>query len=1290
MARTLGPEQPIDQIHDDKCRTTRAENQWPPGEPAAILAREPVRASMILRTVACILAGPLAGLTDPVWSAEPAAQGVRAVTLNVPTSGKPGFTLLRPQQTHVTFTNSLDQWASATNRVLNNGSGIAAGDFDNDGKTDLFFCSLNQRNRLFRNLGNWQFQDVTDESGLRFPSLFYRGAAFADLNGDHWLDLLVGSASQGVLCFLNDRRGRFTNATAQANTASPFANETLALADIDGNGTLDLYVCNNRNDDIRDWPRIPVTFVNKKPVVPPHLRHRISFENGILQEFGEPSILHLNDGRAHFSYVSFTNGAFYDMRGEVLTNTPLDWGLAAAFRDLSGDGAPDLYVCNDYWTPDRLWINGGRGRFKEIDSLAMRKIPSSSMGADFADINRDGHVDIFAVDMLSRSPEMRRRQTVAKRPVPPRVGDLESRVQTPQNTLLLNRGDGTFAEIGCLAGLEASDWSWSPAFLDVDLDGYDDLLITAGHLRDIQDFDANNRILAQQENWRSTPMAATNLQRAFNEARWEHSKYYPPLNMPVVAFRNRGDLRFEEVTTQWGLNELGVNHGIALADLDNDGDLDAVINRLGSPAAVFRNDASAPRIAVRLRGKAPNTQAIGAKIELLGAAVSNQIHEVTCGGSYMSGSDTLRVFAPGTRPADLRLRIRWRDGSVTEVAGVKPNHLYEIDESTASRNTEHATRNTKAAPIFEDVSPLLNHTHHDEPFDDFARQPSLPRKLSQGGPGVAWFDADADGWDDLIIGSGKGGGMALFRNKEGKSFLRDANALFATAATRDQTSVLGWRDSRSPKSNLLSGAASYEDGDTNASAVHVHPLAETAGTLFPGHSASVGPLALADVDGDGDLDLFVGGQVVSGHYPAPVSSQLFRQSDGRWTLDAENGRGLANVGLVNGAVWSDLDSDGLPELILACEWGPLKIFRNEKGKLTPWSPKVTFATSAEGKDHLETRNSKLETLRQFTGLWQSVTTGDFDGDGQFDIVAGNWGLNSCWRASVERPLTLFYGDLAGRETTDILETEFDQQRDQLVPRHLRDTVAAAVPWIAERFATHAAWSRATVAEVLGERRARMRELTATTLATTVFLNRKDHFEARPLPGEAQFAPTFGTCVADFDGDGHEDIFLAQNFFAFRVEDSRLDSSRGLLLRGDGKGDFTAMPGQASGIKVYGEQRGAAVADFDHDGRADLVVTQNGNATKLFKNTSARPGVRVRLKGHPNNPDGIGAVLRLKFGNSFGSAREIHAGSGYWSQDSAYAVMGTPHTPTAIQISWPGGGRTEQPISQHGGEIVVTR
>src|SRR5258708_624775 len=334
-------------------------------------------------------------------------------------------------------------------------------------------------------------------------------------------------------------------------------------------------------------------------------------------------------------------------------------------------------------------------------------------------------------------------------------------------------------------------------------------------------------------------------------------------------------------------------------------------------------------------------------------------------------------------------------------------------------------------------------------------------------------------------------------------------------------------------------------------------------------------------------------------------------------------------------------------------------------------------------------NHQKSTLSQFTGWWNGVTTGDLDGDGRLDIVAANWGLNSDYAATPERPAQLYYGDLLERGVVDLIETEWDPLSQVFAPRRRLDVLARDLPVLLERFHSHQAYSEASLADVLGPQQSRARKVEVTTLASMVFFNRGDHLDAVPLPQEAQLTPAFGVNVADFDGDGHEDVFLSQNFFATNPETPRLDAGRGLLLRGDGTGKLEAVPGQQSGIEVYGEQRGAGVADLDGEGRPDLGVTQNSAATKLFHNLGGKPGLRVHLIGTQGNPSGVGATLRLKFGPRLGPAREIHAGSGYWSQDGAIQVLGRPETPTHLWVRWPGGLTSTVALPANVMDITVT-
>jgi hypothetical protein len=1203
--------------------------------------------------------------------------GYRFKELAVPSGGKPGFTLLRPEETGIRFTNSLPESRSLTNTIAINGSGVAAGDVDGDGHCDLFFCGLGGGSRLYRNLGGWHFVDITERAGITCTNLDATGAVFADINGDGHLDLLVNSIGSGTHVFINDGQGRFRHSPQMLNAGR--GGTSLALADASGRGWLDLYVANYRASTIMDAPgtrfsmkmvngQAEVALINGRPPTDPEWTNRFRFRTEMddqgrsrmgREELGEPDVFFRNDGRGGFEAISWTGGTFLDAEGKPLTTPPFDWGLSVVFRDFNGDGWPDIYVCNDFQSPDRFWLNDGRGHFRAAPDFALRESSFSSMGMDVGDLNRDGFDDFMVVDMLSR--DHRRRMTQRNTMYAGRAltGSTSDREQYPRNTLFMNRGDGTYAEIAQYAGLEASEWSWAPIFLDVDLDGYEDVLIPNGFVRDNMNVDVQNQI-----------RQATAPKKIRSAEDLSLRKMFPRLATPNLAFHNCGELRFEEVSRQWGFDTATVSQGACLADLDNDGDLDVIVNNLNDAAGLYRNNTSAPRIAVRLRGVPPNTRGIGARIRVTGGPVP-QSQEMMCGGRYLSCDDTLRVFAAGSLTNRLRLEVTWRSGKRSVVTDAKPNCLYEIAEAGASA-TPAPPPAEPVPPMFEDVSERLGHHHQEEPFDDFARQPLLPKRLSQLGPGICWWDVDGDGWEDLIIGSGKGGQLAWYQNDGQGGFKRSSQAPWTGSVSRDQTGIVGWAPGR-----VLVGSANYEDGQVSGAAVEAYGVGQgQASEMVGAWDGSAGPLAVADYDGDGELDLFVGGRVKAGRYPEAASSRLYHRRGGRLVLDEANSERLREVGLVSGAVWSDLDGDGWPELILACEWGPLRVFHNDHGRLVAMDFPVRLPSGG------------TTTLSRLTGWWNGVTTGDLDGDGRMDIIASNWGRNTKYERWRKQPIRIYYGDMALSGEVQLLESYFEPDSGRYVPSRLLERVTQAIPLLTARFPTHQSWADAGIEEVMGERRDTMRHGEAGWLESTALLNRGDHFEARVLPLEAQIAPCFAVCVADYDGDGKEDIFLSQNFFAVNSDTSRYDAGRGLWLQGDGQGGLRAIPGQESGIKVYGEQRGAAVCDFDGDGRTDLVVSQNGGETRLFHNLRGKPGLRVRLRGPVGNPLGIGAVVRLKFGDRLGPAREIHGGSGYWSQDSVVQVMSGPSVPTQIWVRWPAGVVVTANLPPSAKEVVV--
>lgn len=1227
--------------------------------------RSQVLQPLLLGSLLAILGNLPLAAAPAQWQVE---QGHRSAALPVPISGNAGFRLLLSAETGVIFTNLLSQERSLTNQIYLNGSGVALGDVNGDGRCDIYLCGLDNPNALFENLGGWKFKDVTSEAGVACADQASTGAAFADVDGDGDMDLLVGGIRRGVRLFVNDGRGRFQETTERAGLTSTGGATSLALADIDGDGLLDLYLANYRSWTLRDEPdtrfRVATTnnqfsllAVNGVPVTAPELVGRFTIDRaqGILEN-GEADVVYRNLGDGRFAPLSWTDGTFLDEQGKPIS-IPYEWALSVMFRDLNGDSAPDIYVCNDFHSEDRIWINDGKGRFRAAAPLAFRHTSLFTMGVDVADVDRDGHDDIFVADMLSRAHERRQVQVADRKMSLPVPGVVNDRPQYSRNMFFWNRGDDAYAEIAQLSDVQAADWCWCPLFLDVDLDGYEDLLMITGHERDAQNIDLSRQIVRTLQQRPVSRVAQLHLRKIF-----------PVYDTPNFAFRNKGDLTFEEVGQAWGFDSTQVSQGIAVADLDNDGDLDGVINCLNAPPLLYRNESPAARVAVRLRGSPPNTQGIGGSIRVFGGAVERQSQEVICGGHYLSSDEPMRVFAAGGATNALRIEVTWRSGRQSVVTNARPNRLYEIHETASVPATPVPKREVQ--PLFQDASDLLRHTHVDVPYDDFQRQPLLTRRLSQGGPGISWFDLDADGWEDLVVGSGRGGKLALFRNNRQGGFEPIAEPAFGMPVTRDQTTVLGVQ--LAGRAVLLAGSANYEDGLTNGSVVRLFDLAaRKISDAFPGQLSTTGPLALGDADGDGDLDLFVGGQVIPGRYPEAASSWLFRNEAGVFRLDPAASAAFRDVGLVNAALWTDFDADGQAELVLACEWGPVRIFRRSGAG---W----VDVTATWGMDaHL--------------GWWQSVHAGDFNNDGRMDLVAGNWGRNSKYQSFLREPLRIYYGNLHGDPALELIEACFDPNLKAIVPWRDWETLAKAMPFIHDKYENFTQFSTAAVREILGSRESLTKSWSANTLDTMVFMNRGDRFEARSLAIEGQLAPVFGLAVADFDGDGNEDVFLAQNFFALPPDPSRsrYDAGRGALFAGDGRGRFKCLSSAQSGIAVYGEGRGAAVCDFDGDGRVDLAVGQNASKTKLFRNEAGRPGLRVRLAGPAMNLAGIGARIRVEYdGGRLGPCRELHAGSGHWSQDAAVQVLGLAEPPRFVQVSWPGGKTARVPVPPGAAEVTV--
>ena len=1170
-----------------------------------------------------------------------------AVKLQFNKNGMSGFKRIKSNITNITFNNLLDNERSIRNRNLLSGSGVAAGDIDNDGLCDLYFCGLENGNRLYRNLGGWKFSDVTDISKVSCLGQDSTAAAFADIDGDGDLDLLVNALGGGTRLFRNDNNLKFTETTNESGLKSNAGSMSMTLADIENDGDLDVYVTNFHPTTIKDRPntRIRVRMVNDKPRVVsvngvsaanPNLKGRFEIsKNRNVLEYGEADFLFINDGNGLFKKADYT-AYFLSESGQKFDAIPLDWGLAARFSDINQDGYQDLYVCNDLFTPDRIWINDRKGRFRAIPKLALRNTSTFSMGVDFADFDRDGDFDFFVVDMLSRSHAMRHLQVSELISSNEDQSLLLSRPQFSRNTLQVNRGDNTFEEVARYANVEASEWSWGPIFVDVDFDGYEDILITNGQLRDFQNAD----------------MAAV-IDREKNEKGLSQSKVlnlisqFPHLKTPNVAFRNNKDGTFSDYSSQWGFDQSGISQGMALADLDNDGDMDVVMNNLLDSAGIYENLSSKPRVRVQLNG-IKNINGIGAKIVVTQNGLA-QKQEVISAGRYLSSDQSVRAFGVQNKVSDIS--ITWPSGAIQSVSSIRPDYSYTFNEPSLVKRNEDAENERQS--LFDDISDLLNHRHKDRPYEDFQRQLLIPIKYSQSGPGISWVDIDSDGFDDLIISNGSGGRLSVYRTMKGGE-IESVTSKMLLKTNWDQTMILPTFSDKGLVS-LIVGVSNYESGSAKlpSAALYDFPKQKTS-AIRASINGSTGPMCQADINGDGVLEVFIGGQIIPSHYPAPADSALMKFENGSAKVVYK----WDKLGMVQGAVFSDVFGDEKPELITAQHWGSLRVFTWGDND---WSP-------IEITDQLG--------LSKLTGWWNGVATGDFNNDGLIDIIATNWGLNWRHKPTSREPKRVYYGDLYGDGATAAIEASLIE--NEWKPDRRLNILRAALPPIRENILTFEALGKSNVRNAFGSSVEKAAYLDVAEFRSGIFINKSNEpMEFIPLPVKAQLTASFGVVVEDFDGDAFQDVFLAQNFFATNPEYSRSDSGRGLLLRGNGNGGFRAVSSIDSGIKIYGEQRACATSDFNQDGRIDLVVSQNSEITKLYLNSNGKPGVRIRLKGTIRNPWSIGAKISS---TSPSFIKEIQSGSGYWASNSATVVFPKIDQDNIVEVTWPNSKKVKYGIS----------
>ena len=1076
------------------------------------------------------------------------------------------FKRLGKDQTNIDFINKLSfdsEFNIYTYRNFYNGGGVALGDINNDGLIDIYLSANQSANKLYLNKGNFHFEDITEKAGVAGIRAWSTGVSLADVNADGWLDIYVcnsgdvkGDDRENEL-FINNGDLTFSERAKEYNVADRGFSTHAVFFDYDKDGDLDLYILNNSYQSIGSF----------------NLRKN---ERGVRDELGGHKLMRNDNGK--FTDVSKAAGIY----GSIIA-----FGLGVTVGDINKDGWQDLYVSNDFFERDYLYINQKDGTFKECLPEEMKSISGASMGADLADINNDTYPDLFVTEMLPK--ENNRIKTVTTFENWDRYQYNVSNGyhhQFTRNMLQLNNSDNTFSEAGRLTNVEATDWSWGALMFDADNDGRKDIFVASGIYQDL-----TNQDFLQYASSEEFVKSVVSNKKVDYKKLIEIIPSHPVINH---FFKNEGNYKFDDKSLEWGIQTPGFSNGSAYGDLDNDGDLDLVINNVNMSAFIYKNETEKINPANHylkfvLRGEGKNTRALGTKVTIVYKNEKFYQEQMPMRGFESTMDDRLN-FGLGKLNMAQKVLIEWPDGKTTEMDSVKTNQILEVFQKDAIAEREESLDNAKKVFLAKNASDFgIDFKHKENNFVDFDRDRLIYHMLSTEGPKISVDDINKDGLDDFYIGGAKDQAGSLYLQSKTGSFKKSNEALFDSDSVSEDIGSKIFDANNDGYLDLYVCSGGNEFSSSSSALLDRLYLNDGKGSfkkspqLLPANKfESTSCVKSVDYDGDGDQDLFVGVRLEPFRYGVPMNGYILN-NDGHGNFNNVSdllAPGLKNLGMITDAEWGDIDGDKDLDLIVVGEWMKINVFINEKGKFVN-------RTDESG-------------LSQSNGWWNTIVKADIDMDGDIDFVLGNHGLNSRFRASVDKPVSMYVNDFDKNGSVEQIICTYNGEKSY--PMALRHDLISQIPSLKKKFLKYESYKDATITDIFTpEQMTGALKLEAYNLATSILINDgKGKFEMRQLPMEAQFSPMYGICTGDFNGDGNQDVLMGGNFYRVKPEVGRYDASYGVFLKGDGKGNFTYIKPKESGFFVDGEVRDVKKIVI---GKSNYVIVARNNDTPLLFKTN---------------------------------------------------------------------------------------